>query len=212
MTGFATSVIACGCEAGIERELPPEETPDGRPGIAVLLFAMGEQGPRQAARGAGRPVRADLRRHRLFLRPRRRRHGTAGQGAALLRRRLPEQQAAGGRRYWRMPVMDGEFLVEETAGGHQRRRRRQFPDPVHDGRRRARPRPRRRSTAMRRLPNVDHAVPRRHRPLGLEGRLALQGADRLDQRCLLPDHPRPDARRRPCRPRSVPCSRSSSTG
>ena len=32
MTGFATSVIACGCEAGIERELAPEETPDGRPG------------------------------------------------------------------------------------------------------------------------------------------------------------------------------------
>src|SRR5690606_32716151 len=31
-TGFATSVIACGCEAGVERELSPDETPDGRPG------------------------------------------------------------------------------------------------------------------------------------------------------------------------------------
>ena len=40
LTGFATSVIACGCEAGIERELAPEETPDGRPGVAVLIFAM----------------------------------------------------------------------------------------------------------------------------------------------------------------------------
>ena len=39
-TGFATSVIACGCEAGIERELGPDETPDGRPGLALLLFAM----------------------------------------------------------------------------------------------------------------------------------------------------------------------------
>ena len=39
-TGFATSVIACGCEAGIERLLEPSETPDGRPGVAVLLFAM----------------------------------------------------------------------------------------------------------------------------------------------------------------------------
>jgi len=37
-TGFATSVIACGCEAGIERELRADETPDGRPGVAVLLF------------------------------------------------------------------------------------------------------------------------------------------------------------------------------
>ena len=40
MTGFATSVIACKCEAGIERELAPEETPDGRPGVSVLLFTM----------------------------------------------------------------------------------------------------------------------------------------------------------------------------
>ena len=39
-TGFATSVIACGCEAGIERELSADETPDGRPGVAILLFAM----------------------------------------------------------------------------------------------------------------------------------------------------------------------------
>ena len=38
LTGFATSVIGCGCEAGIERLVPPEETPDGRPGVAVLIF------------------------------------------------------------------------------------------------------------------------------------------------------------------------------
>lgn len=40
MTGFATSVIACGVEAGIERELDPSETPDGRPGVSILMFAM----------------------------------------------------------------------------------------------------------------------------------------------------------------------------
>ena len=39
MTGFATSVIGCGCEGGIDRELRPKETPDGRPGVRVLLFA-----------------------------------------------------------------------------------------------------------------------------------------------------------------------------
>ena len=39
MTGFATSVIGCKCEAAIERA-PRPRTPDGRPGIAVLLFAM----------------------------------------------------------------------------------------------------------------------------------------------------------------------------
>jgi len=40
MCGFATSVIACDCEAGIERELTPEETPDGRPGTAVMVFGF----------------------------------------------------------------------------------------------------------------------------------------------------------------------------
>ena len=44
MTGFATSVIACKCEAAIERELPPRVTPDGRPGISVLVFAMDSEG------------------------------------------------------------------------------------------------------------------------------------------------------------------------
>ena len=44
MTGFATSIIGCKCEAGIERTLQPEETPDGRPGVSVLLFAMNAEG------------------------------------------------------------------------------------------------------------------------------------------------------------------------
>src|SRR4051794_29740090 len=40
MTGYATSVIACDAEASIERALSPDETPDGRPGVGVLLFAF----------------------------------------------------------------------------------------------------------------------------------------------------------------------------
>lgn len=43
MTGFATSVIGCGVEAGIERELIEDETPDGRPGVSILMFAMGSK-------------------------------------------------------------------------------------------------------------------------------------------------------------------------
>ena len=39
MTGFATSVIGCRVEAGIEKQLTHSETPDGRPGISVLLFS-----------------------------------------------------------------------------------------------------------------------------------------------------------------------------
>src|SRR6476619_1771362 len=42
LTGFATSVIGCKVEAGIERELPATSTPDGRPGISILLMTMGK--------------------------------------------------------------------------------------------------------------------------------------------------------------------------
>ena len=116
MTGFATSVIACGCEAGIERELAPEDTPDGRPGVAVLLFAMGEQDlAKQLVARVGQCVLTCI--------------GTAcfsgldGDGTAPLGKSLryfgdgfQSSKRLAGRRYWRIPVMEGEFLVEETAG------------------------------------------------------------------------------------------------
>ena len=41
-TGFATSVIACNAEAAIECTLPPESTPDGRPGVSLLIFAFNQ--------------------------------------------------------------------------------------------------------------------------------------------------------------------------
>ena len=56
-TGFATSVIACGCEAGIERMLGADETPDGRPGVSVLLFSMsGKELAKQIERRVGQCV------------------------------------------------------------------------------------------------------------------------------------------------------------
>jgi formylmethanofuran--tetrahydromethanopterin N-formyltransferase len=44
MTGFATSVIGCKLEAGIESVLLPEETPDLRPGVSVLVFGFDADG------------------------------------------------------------------------------------------------------------------------------------------------------------------------
>ena len=39
-SGYATSVIGCDAEAGIEAEIPAAETPDGRPGMSLLLFGF----------------------------------------------------------------------------------------------------------------------------------------------------------------------------
>ena len=115
MTGFATSVIGCGCEAGIERELSAEETPDGRPGLSVLLFAVsGKELAKQVERRVGQcvlttptsAVFAGLDGEALNL----------GKNLRFFGDGFQMSKVIGGRRYWRIPVMDGEFLCEETTG------------------------------------------------------------------------------------------------
>jgi formylmethanofuran--tetrahydromethanopterin N-formyltransferase len=113
MTGFATSVIGCGVEAGIERELDPQETPDGRPGVAVLLFAMsGDTLQKQLENRAGQCV-LTCPTTALFS-------GMDGEQKLNLGKNLRYfgdgyqiSKIIDGKRYWRIPVMDGEFLCEE---------------------------------------------------------------------------------------------------
>ena len=114
MTGFATSVIACGCEAGIERVLSPDETPDGRPGVAVLLFAVsGKELAKQLERRVGQCVLTCPTTAIYAGLP-------AGEAIALGRNLRffgdgwQISKMIDGVRYWRVPVMDGEFLAEET--------------------------------------------------------------------------------------------------
>jgi formylmethanofuran--tetrahydromethanopterin N-formyltransferase len=119
MTGFATSVIACGCEAAIDRELGPKHTPDGRPGVRVLLFAVSTaelQKQLQTRVGQcvltspGSACYAGLEAEdRLKLGDALRYFGDGWQIAKRF----------GGKRYWRIPVMDGEFLCEATTGLHK---------------------------------------------------------------------------------------------
>jgi len=116
MTGFATSVIGCGCEAGIERELPPAETPDGRPGASVLLFAVStKELTKQIERRVGQCVLTSPT-SAVFA-------GIDGGEPLPLGKTLrffgdgfQMSKLIGGRRYWRVPVMDGEFLCQETTG------------------------------------------------------------------------------------------------
>ena len=113
-TGCATSVIGCGVEAGIECELTEGETPDGRPGVAILLFAVsGKELARQLERRIGQCVLTSPG-SAAFA-------GVDGGEPLPLGRNLryfgdgwQASKRIDGRRYWRVPVMDGEFLCEET--------------------------------------------------------------------------------------------------
>ncbi len=120
MTGFATSVIGCGVEAGIERELSPKETPDTRPGVSVLMFAMGSAVlMKQLETRVGQciltcPTAAAF-------------SGIEGSSEEVTQINLGKNLRFFGdgfqiskhidsKRYWRVPVMDGEFICEETTG------------------------------------------------------------------------------------------------
>ncbi len=117
LTGFATSVIGCKVEAGIERELPESETPDGRPGISMLVMTMGKDdlGKRLIERVGqtvltcpttacydGLPDAPDR----------------VGVGSALrfFGDGFQASKVIAGERFWRIPVMEGEFLVQEKFG------------------------------------------------------------------------------------------------
>lgn len=116
MTGFATSVIACGCEAGIERELTPEETPDGRPGVAAMIFAMGGKGlAKQLETRAGQCVLTSPT-SALFAGIDDGEKIALGKNLRYFGDGFQASKRIGNKRYWRVPVMDGEFLTEETTG------------------------------------------------------------------------------------------------
>lgn len=116
MTGFATSVIACGCEAGIECELTEAETPDGRPGVAVLLFAMGGKTlAKQLETRAGQCV-LTAPTSALFSGLREGDPIPLGKNLRFFGDGFQISKKIGGHRYWRIPVMDGEFLCEEATG------------------------------------------------------------------------------------------------
>jgi formylmethanofuran--tetrahydromethanopterin N-formyltransferase len=124
MTGFATSVIACDCEAAIERFLEPEETPDLRPGVSVLIFGFSRS--RLSAPMLNRigqcvltcPTTAiyngipedeadamlDVGKSLRFF------------GDGYQAKMRMDDGWLGRRRYWRIPVMEGEFLSEERFG------------------------------------------------------------------------------------------------
>ena len=117
-TGFATSVIGCGCEAGIERELSPSDTPDGRPGVACLLFSMsGKELAKQIERRVGQCV-LTCPTTAVFAGIA---EGEAVVDVVALGKNLrffgdgwQISKLIAGIRYWRVPVMDGEFVAQET--------------------------------------------------------------------------------------------------
>ena len=117
-SGYASSVIGCDAEAGIEKVLLPEVTPDGRPGVSLLLFAFSRDALQKAVVNRvgqciltcpttacynGLPIVKDKT---IRVGGSLRFFGDGHQFSKKLE----------GRRFWRLPVMEGEFTCEDVFG------------------------------------------------------------------------------------------------
>ncbi len=117
MTGFATSVIGCKCEAAIETALGAADTPDGRPGIAVLLFAMDREGVgKRVLERVGQSVMTCPTTACFDGLPGAERTVPLGRSLRYFGDGFQASKVIAGQRFWRIPVMEGEFLVCESIG------------------------------------------------------------------------------------------------
>jgi formylmethanofuran--tetrahydromethanopterin N-formyltransferase len=113
ITGFATSIIGCKCEAGIEAQLSPEETLDGRPGVSVLFFTV-------KAEDMGKRLLERIGQCVLTCPTTACFDGLQTEQSVVVGGQLrffgdgyQISKVLNGRRFWRIPVMEGEFLVDE---------------------------------------------------------------------------------------------------
>ena len=115
--GYGTSVIGCDAEVGVESILSKDETPDGRQGVSILAFGFDSESLGKAVvNRVGQclmtcPTTAVFdgladRENSVSLGHLLRYFGDGYQKSKLL----------GDRRFWRIPVMDGEFVVEQRLG------------------------------------------------------------------------------------------------
>jgi formylmethanofuran--tetrahydromethanopterin N-formyltransferase len=117
LTGYATSVIGCDAEAGIDRRLGPKETPDGRPGAAVLLFGFTVETVTQAAQHrVGQCVLTCASASCFSGMKEAAESYSLGKYLRYFGDGFEEKGDVGGRPVWRVPVMDGEFVIEATGG------------------------------------------------------------------------------------------------
>ena len=116
-SGYASSIIACDTEAGLERLLAAEETPDGRPGAALMMFGFSKESLAPAvANRVGQCIMTCPTTAVFDGLPDAEERVPLGKLIRYFGDGFQKSKQLAGRRYWRVPVMDGEFLVQESLG------------------------------------------------------------------------------------------------
>ena len=118
VTGFAVSIILSPAEAGIEKTVSPNETPDGRSGALIQIYhtyghGLKDQMLRRLTQcvltcpttsvfdAMGKQARKKLQ---------------IGKSLSIFGDGFQTKDKMAGRNVWRIPVMEGEFIVEDKFG------------------------------------------------------------------------------------------------
>ena len=116
-TGFATSIIMSPAEAGLERIVPPEKTPDGRVGALIQIYhrSVPELKLQTVAR-VGQCILTCPTTALFDGIPKAKRKMHIGEALAKFGDGFEVKDTMYGKTVWRIPVMEGEFIVEDTVG------------------------------------------------------------------------------------------------
>jgi len=116
-TGFGTSVIGCSAEAGIECIVGGDETPDGRPGVNILICNMGYKNLETSLLfRIGQCVLTAPTAAAFSGMPDAEKQFDTGKKLSFFGDGYQKQAEVCGRNVWKIPLMSGDFVVEQNFG------------------------------------------------------------------------------------------------
>jgi formylmethanofuran--tetrahydromethanopterin N-formyltransferase len=116
-TGLATSVIMSPAEAGIESLSSAEATPDGRTGALIQVYNRDRFDlKRQMILRIGQCIMTCPTASAFDAMPNAKRRLKVGRSIRLFGDGFQKKALVGDRKVWRIPVMEGSFIVEDTFG------------------------------------------------------------------------------------------------
>lgn len=116
-TGLATSVIMSPAEAGIEGVLPADKTPDNRVGVAIQIYNRNRFDLKsQMILRIGQCIMTCPTTSAFDVMPNAKRKLKVGRSIRLFGDGFQRKALVGGRKVWKIPVMEGDFIVEDAFG------------------------------------------------------------------------------------------------
>ena len=116
-TGFASSIIMSPAEASLETLVSGEETPDGRPGAIIQIYHSSRGGlKQQMSLRIGQCIMTCPTTAVFDALPKAKRRVNIGRSLRLFGDGFQKEDEVAGRKVWRIPVMEGEFIVEDDFG------------------------------------------------------------------------------------------------